>query len=158
MSHISTCGSIRRGDVFEGIAIYNLLRNHPAEITVYIDGVAASMASVVAMAGDRVVMPENAMMMIHKPWGISGGNAGDMRDYADLLDKVETVLVPAYARKTGKSAQEITAMLEDETRWTGKNALSTVLLMNCCHLSQQWRELNRNAQEIFHTCRKPLKE
>ncbi|WP_214276457.1 ATP-dependent Clp protease proteolytic subunit, partial [Escherichia coli] len=56
----------------------------------------------VAMAGDRVVMPENAMMMIHKPWGISGGNAGDMRDYADLLDKVETVLVPAYARKTGK--------------------------------------------------------
>ncbi|MBB2334075.1 Clp protease ClpP, partial [Escherichia sp. 93.0816] len=83
----------------------------PADITVYIDGVAASMASVVAMAGDRVVMPENAMMMIHKPWGISGGNAGDMRDYADLLDKVETVLIPAYARKTGKSAQEITAML-----------------------------------------------
>ncbi|WP_435179455.1 head maturation protease, ClpP-related, partial [Escherichia coli] len=79
------------------IAIYNLLRNHPADITVYIDGVAASMASVVAMAGDRVVMPENAMMMIHKPWGISGGNAGDMRDYADLLDKVETVLIPAYA-------------------------------------------------------------
>ncbi len=55
--------------MFEGIAIYNLLRNHPADITVYIDGVAASMASVVAMAGDRVVMPENAMMMIHKPWG-----------------------------------------------------------------------------------------
>ncbi|EOT5684273.1 ClpP-like prohead protease/major capsid protein fusion protein, partial [Escherichia coli] len=92
-------------------------------ITVYIDGVAASMASVVAMAGDRVVMPENAMMMIHKPWGISGGNAGDMRDYADLLDKVETVLVPAYARKTGKSAQEITAMLEDETWMDGKECL-----------------------------------
>ncbi|PSF22521.1 head maturation protease, ClpP-related, partial [Escherichia coli] len=110
-------------DVFEGIAIYNLLRNHPADITVYIDGVAASMASVVAMAGDRVVMPENAMMMIHKPWGISGGNAGDMRDYADLLDKVETVLVPAYARKTGKSAQEITAMLEDETWMDGKECL-----------------------------------
>ncbi|MCV5168959.1 Clp protease ClpP, partial [Escherichia coli] len=90
------------------------------DITVYIDGVAASMASVVAMAGDRVVMPENAMMMIHKPWGISGGNAGDMRDYADLLDKVETVLIPAYARKTGKSAQEITAMLEDETWMDGK--------------------------------------
>ena len=111
------------GDVFEGIAIYNLLRNHPADITVYIDGVAASMASVVAMAGDRVVMPENAMMMIYKPWGISGGNAGDMRDYADLLDKVETVLIPAYARKTGKSAQEITAMLEDETWMDGKECL-----------------------------------
>lgn len=62
-------------------------------------------------------------MMIHKPWGISGGNAGDMRDYADLLDKVETVLIPAYARKTGKSAQEITAMLEDETWMDGKECL-----------------------------------
>ncbi|WP_417715387.1 ClpP-like prohead protease/major capsid protein fusion protein [Escherichia coli] len=123
VSHINLRIHSPGGDVFEGIAIYNLLRNHPAEITVYIDGVAASMASVVAMAGDRVVMPENAMMMIHKPWGISGGNAGDMRDYADLLDKVETVLVPAYARKTGKSAQEITAMLEDETWMDGKECL-----------------------------------
>ncbi|HBB9192092.1 TPA: Clp protease ClpP, partial [Escherichia coli] len=85
VSHINLRIHSPGGDVFEGIAIYNLLRNHPADITVYIDGVAASMASVVAMAGDRVVMPENAMMMIHKPWGISGGNAGDMRDYADLL-------------------------------------------------------------------------
>ncbi|EMF0950489.1 ClpP-like prohead protease/major capsid protein fusion protein [Escherichia coli] len=123
VSHINLRIHSPGGDVFEGIAIYNLLRNHPADITVYIDGVAASMASVVAMAGDRVVMPENAMMMIHKPWGISGGNAGDMRDYADLLDKVETVLVPAYARKTGKSAQEITAMLEDETWMDGKECL-----------------------------------
>ena len=123
VSHIDLRIHSPGSDVFEGIAIYNLLRNHPAEITVYIDGVAASMASVVAMAGDRVVMPENAMMMIHKPWGISGGNAGDMRDYADLLDKVETVLVPAYARKTGKSAQEITAMLEDETWMDGKECL-----------------------------------
>ncbi|EFE3848756.1 Clp protease ClpP [Escherichia coli] len=123
VSHINLRIHSPGGDVFEGIAIYNLLRNHPADITVYIDGVAASMASVVAMAGDRVVMPENAMMMIHKPWGISGGNAGDMRDYADLLDKVETVLIPAYARKTGKSAQEITAMLEDETWMDGKECL-----------------------------------
>ncbi|HID5080143.1 TPA: ClpP-like prohead protease/major capsid protein fusion protein [Escherichia coli] len=123
VSHINLRIHSPGGDVFEGIAIYNLLRNHPADITVYIDGVAASMASVVAMAGDRVVMPENAMMMIHKPWGISGGNAGDMRDYADLLDKVETVLIPAYARKTGKSAQEIATMLEDETWMDGKECL-----------------------------------
>ncbi|EFG9839547.1 peptidase [Shigella boydii] len=123
VSHINLRIHSPGGDVFEGIAIYNLLRNHPADITVYIDDVAASMASVVAMAGDRVVMPENAMMMIHKPWGISGGNAGDMRDYADLLDKVETVLIPAYARKTGKSAQEIATMLEDETWMDGKECL-----------------------------------
>lgn len=98
VSHINLRIHSPGGDVFEGIAIYNLLRNHPADITVYIDGVAASMASVVAMAGD-------------------------MRDYADLLDKVETVLIPAYARKTGKSAQEITAMLEDETWMDGKECL-----------------------------------
>lgn len=100
------------GDVFDGIAIYNLLNKHPAQITVYIDGLAASMASVIAMAGDKVVMPENAMMMIHKPWGISGGNANEMRDYADLLDKVEGVLIPAYASKTGKSTDELSSMLE----------------------------------------------
>lgn len=123
VSHIDLRIHSPGGDVFEGIAIYNLLRNHPADITVYIDGIAASMASVIAMAGDRVLMPENAMMMIHKPWGISGGNASDMRDYADLLDKVETVLIPAYARKTGKSAQEIATMLEDETWMDGKECL-----------------------------------
>lgn len=158
VSHIDLRIHSPGGDVFEGIAIYNLLRNHPAEITVYIDGVAASMASVVAMAGDRVVMPENAMMMIHKPWGISGGNAGDMRDYADLLDKVETVLVLLMPEKRANQHRKLPPCWKMKPGWTGKNALSTVLLMNCCHLSQQWRELNRNAQEIFHTCRKPLKE
>ncbi|WP_313687581.1 head maturation protease, ClpP-related, partial [Pantoea sp.] len=76
------------GDVFDGIAIYNLLNAHSATKTVYIDGLAASMASVIAMVGNPIIMPENAMMMIHKPWGITGGDANDMRDYADLLDKV----------------------------------------------------------------------
>ena len=108
------------GDVFDGIAIYNLLKKHPANLTVHIDGLAASMASVIAMAGDKVVMPENAMLMIHKPWGISGGNAKEMRDYADLLDKVEAVLIPAYASKTGKSADELAKMLEGETWLNGR--------------------------------------
>ncbi|KFX20273.1 ClpP-like prohead protease/major capsid protein fusion protein [Pectobacterium betavasculorum] len=111
------------GDVFDGIAIYNLLKNHPATITVHIDGLAASMASVIAMAGNKVVMPENAMMMIHKPWGISGGNANEMRDYADLLDKVESVLIPAYANKTGKSADELAQMLEGETWLNGRECV-----------------------------------
>jgi len=111
------------GDVFDGIAIYNLLKKHPANITVHIDGLAASMASVIAMAGDKVVMPENAMLMIHKPWGISGGNANEMRDYADLLDKVEAVLIPAYATKTGKSADELAQMLEGETWLNGRECV-----------------------------------
>ena len=111
------------GDVFDGIAIYNLLKNHPANVTVYIDGLAASMASVIAMAGNEIIMPENAMMMIHKPWGIQGGDAEDMRKYADLLDKVENTLIPAYANKTGKTPEELAEMLSAETWLNGKECV-----------------------------------
>ena len=111
------------GNVFDGIAIYNLLKNHPANVTVYIDGLAASMASVIAMAGNEVIMPENAMMMIHKPWGIQGGDAEDMRKYADLLDKVENTLIPAYASKTGKTPEELAEMLSAETWLNGKECV-----------------------------------
>lgn len=111
------------GDVFDGIAIYNLLKNHPANVIVYIDGLAASMASVIAMAGNEVIMPENAMMMIHKPWGIQGGDAEDMRKYADLLDKVENTLIPAYATKTGKTPEELAEMLSAETWLNGKECV-----------------------------------
>lgn len=111
------------GDVFEGTAIYNLLKSHPAKVVVYIDGLAASMASVIAMAGDTVYMPENAMMMVHKPWGIQGGDADDMRRYAELLDKVETTLVMAYVSKTGKGEDEIQTLLKDETWMTGREAV-----------------------------------
>ncbi len=111
------------GEVFEGIAIYNQLKNHNANITVYIDGLAASMASVIAMVGDEVKMPKNAMMMIHKPWGVSWGDANDMRDYADLLDKVENVLIPAYMEKTGKTKEEIEAMLGEETWLTAEECV-----------------------------------
>lgn len=111
------------GDVFDGIAIYNLLKNHPANKTVYIDGLAASMASVIAMAGNEIIMPENAMMMIHKPWGIQGGDADDMRKYADLLDKVESTLIMAYTAKTGKSETDLAEMLKEETWLTGKECI-----------------------------------
>lgn len=114
LSHINLHIHSPGGEVFDGIAIYNQLKNHSATITVYIDGLAASMASVIAMVGDTVIMPKNAMM-IHKPWGVSWGDANDMREYADLLDKLENVLIPAYVAKTGKTTEEITAMLEQET-------------------------------------------
>lgn len=118
--HINSPG----GDVFDGIAIFNALKHHGAAITVHIDGLAASMASVIAMVGNPVIMPENTMMMIHKPWGFAGGDANDMRDYADLLDKVESVLIPAYAQKTGKTTEEIAALLEDETWMDGAECLA----------------------------------
>ncbi|HAV9299839.1 TPA: Clp protease ClpP, partial [Escherichia coli] len=118
--HINSPG----GDVFEGIAIFNALKTHGASITAYVDGVAASMASVIAMVGNPVIMPENTFMMIHKPFGFTGGDAEDMRTYADLLDKVEAVLLPAYAQKTGKTTDEIAAMLADETWMSGAECLA----------------------------------
>ncbi|EMD6814824.1 Clp protease ClpP [Citrobacter koseri] len=124
VTHINLYINSPGGDVFDGIAIFNALKHHGAAITVYIDGLAASMASVIAMVGNPVIMPENTMMMIHKPWGFAGGDANDMRDYADLLDKVESVLIPAYAEKTGKSTEEIAAMLEDETWMDGKECVA----------------------------------
>lgn len=111
------------GDVFEGMAIYNLIRNHPARVEVEVLGLAASMASVIAMAGDLIIMPENAMMMIHRPWGIQGGDADNMRRYADLLDKVEDTLVSAYTTKTGLTAENIKTMLAAETWLTGAEAV-----------------------------------
>lgn len=124
ISHIDLRIHSPGGDVFEGMAIYNLLDSHPATVTVHIDGLAASMASVIAMAGDTVLMPENAMMMVHKPWGIQGGDADEMRRYADLLDKVEDNLVSAYVKKTGKSADEIKALLKEETWMGGREAVA----------------------------------
>lgn len=111
------------GDVFEGMAMYNLLRNHPARVEGTVDGLAASMGSVILMASNVIRIPENAMIMVHKPWGIQGGDADEMRRYADLLDKVEDSLVAAYTNKTGKTADEVKALLAVETWMTGAEAV-----------------------------------
>ncbi|MEK1889436.1 MAG: ClpP-like prohead protease/major capsid protein fusion protein [Phyllobacterium sp.] len=110
------------GDVFGGIAIFNLLKSHPANIDVFIDGLAASMASVIAMVG-TVHIPENAMMMVHRPWGIQGGDADDMRRYGDLLDKVEGQLIAAYVDKTGQTPEAIATLLKNTTWMTGREAV-----------------------------------
>lgn len=112
------------GDVFAGSAIYSMLKRHNAEKIVYIDGLAASMASVVAMAGDLVIMPKNAMMMVHNPWGVCMGFAGEMREYADLLDKIGVAMATAYTDKTGKTAEEIKAVMDAETWFTAEEAVA----------------------------------
>lgn len=111
------------GEVFEGIAIYNMLKHHPARIDGVVGGIAASMGSVILMSADTVSIPENAAIMIHKPWGIQGGDAEDMRRYAELLDQVEGSLVQAYVVKTGKTAEEIHALLDAETWMFGSEAV-----------------------------------
>lgn len=111
------------GAVFDGNAIYNALKRHPAAVTVFIDGIAASIASVVAMAGDVIRMPENAMMMIHNPSNLAFGDAEDMRRGAELLDKVKETIISAYASKTGRSRKQIAQLMDDETWMTAADAL-----------------------------------
>jgi ATP-dependent Clp endopeptidase proteolytic subunit ClpP len=116
--HINSCG----GSVTEGLAIYNTLKQHSASITVYIDGLAASMASVIAMAANKIVMPANALMMIHNPWGWASGDADDIRKYADVLDKMKTSMLSAYSR-SGMSNEEIASVMDEETWYTGQEAI-----------------------------------
>jgi ATP-dependent protease ClpP protease subunit len=103
------------GSVIEGTAIYNALRRHEGGLTVHIDAMAASMASVIAMAGSPVFMADNALLMIHNPWTVSMGESKDLRKEADLLDKLKVNLRNAYVRKTGINAEEIAQMMDEET-------------------------------------------
>lgn len=101
------------GSVPDGLAIYNALKRHKASVTIAIDGMAMSIASLIAMAGDTVEMAENAILMIHAPWTYAGGNAADLREAADVLDKWAEAMSTSYAAKTGKTAEEILALLTD---------------------------------------------
>lgn len=113
--HVSTIRvriNSRGGVVTEGVAIYNALKRHPAKVVVVIDGSAESIASLVAMAGDEVIMPSNTLMMIHAPYTPAGGNAVTLRENAANLDTIAAAMVESYAAKTGKRA-EIEALLAD---------------------------------------------
>lgn len=110
------------GSVFDGVAIYNALLNHPATVNSHIDGLAASMGSIIALAGDTVHMAKNASYMIHNPWSIAIGDAASMRKEADVLDKIAGTLVSTYADKTGKDEEEIRKMMDDETWLTAEEA------------------------------------
>jgi ATP-dependent Clp endopeptidase proteolytic subunit ClpP len=111
------------GSVFEGNAIYNALARHPAHVDVYIDGIAASIASVIAMAGDRIHIAANAHVMIHNPHGVVWGEAADMRKMADTLDKIRGSLVGTYARRTGQPAEKIEAWMDAETWFNAEEAV-----------------------------------
>ncbi|WP_240836953.1 head maturation protease, ClpP-related [Macrococcoides goetzii] len=113
------------GDVFEGQAIYSMLKRHKAHIVARIDGCAASIASVIAMAGDTITMPNNAMLMIHDPWTFAMGNSREMRKVADDLDKINESIVNTYLNKTdGKTTEaNIRTMMQEETWLSADDAL-----------------------------------
>ncbi|MGG8285596.1 ClpP-like prohead protease/major capsid protein fusion protein [Klebsiella sp. 141162] len=112
------------GDVMQGFAIYNTLSRLKAKVDIWVDGVAASMASmIVCLPGATVHMPENAWLMVHKPWGGIAGDSDDMRDYADWLDRNEALMLSSYMNKTGLGQEELEAMLKAETWLNGAEAV-----------------------------------
>lgn len=117
--HINSLG----GDVFEGIAMFNLLKQHKATVKVYIDGIAASIASVIAMAGDEIYMPKNSMMMIHNCWTSECGNAKELRKTADDLDKIMEASIESYLSKVKIDKKELVELLDSETWLTAKECL-----------------------------------
>ena len=122
--HVNSPG----GDVFDGIAIYNAIRNHPADVTVRIEGLAASAASFIAMAGDTIVIERNAQMMIHDASGLAWGNAAVMREMADLLDKCSDNIADIYAQRTGRDLALWRADMLEETWYSADEALEAGLV------------------------------
>jgi ATP-dependent protease ClpP protease subunit len=119
------------GSVWDGMAIYSMLRAHAAKKIVHIDGLAASMASVIAMAGDEVEMPPNAFLMIDNPVDTIAGEAEELRKTAELLDDVKGELVAIYARKTGQAAERISVMMDEETWIAGGEAVAIGFCDRC---------------------------
>jgi len=111
------------GDVFAGQAIHSMLRRHPAQVNVVVDGLAASIASLVAVAGDRVTMPRNAMMMVHNPWTMGIGDAIEFRHLANTLDVVRESMIAAYQSKTKMERGALMQLLNAETWMTAVQAV-----------------------------------
>ena len=114
------------GSVFAGMSIYNMLKRHSGNKTVHVDGLAGSIASVIALAGDRVIMPSNSYFMIHKPmYGLWGSyNANEFRDMADTLDLIEEVIINVYKDNLveGIDIETIRNFVNEETWFTGEEA------------------------------------
>lgn len=115
------------GDVFDGVAIYNALSDHPGKVTVTVDGLAASAASFIAMAGDTVRMNRASQMMIHDASGLCIGNAGDMTEMAALLDRVSDTIAGIYADRTGVDVEAWRGQMRTETWYSAEEAVSAGL-------------------------------
>lgn len=140
------------GSVFAGTAIYNMLKRNKAKKIVQIDGVAASMASVIALVGDEIYMPSNSFMMIHKPWVFVRGNANDLRKIADDLDKIEDGLMKAYEEnlREGVDIKEIKEMLDNETWFTAEEAAKyfNIKIINAVEVAASAKHLLKNYKNV----------
>jgi len=112
------------GDVFAGAGIYNALKEHKGKVTVKVDGKAVSAASVIAMAGDEILMSPASILMIHNPWSFAMGEAKDMRHQADVLDEVKETILNVYRERTGLSRNKLSRMMDDETWMSARKAMA----------------------------------
>ncbi|HRH66229.1 MAG TPA: Clp protease ClpP [Bacteroidia bacterium] len=141
------------GDVFEGITIYNTLKNSSAEIHIYIDGLAASMASVIALAGSKIFMSRYAQLMIHRVSGSANGDADKLRETASLMDELEKSLLDIYATKTGKDSESIqnTWMQRGKDTWFNANDAVKQKLVDEIFdgVIKKSPAKNKNAEEVW---------
>lgn len=146
------------GSVFEGTAIYNQLRRHQAFKTVYIDGFACSIASVIAMAGDKVVMPKNAMMMIHNAWTYAMGNSAELRKAADDLEVINRGNRQAYLQKAGEkiNEDELVALLDAETWLTAEDCIRLGLADEYAHTDADMTKAQEVLQKVNRTLEQKL--
>lgn len=118
------------GDVFEGMAIYNALKKYDGRVKVEIEGLSASMASIIMLAGDEISASENSLIMIHNPSAGVMGESKDLSKRADLLDKMKTQMVTIYKGKSNISEEEIISMMDEETWFTSEEAMNVGLIDN----------------------------
>lgn len=144
--HINSAG----GNVFEGHAIYNMLKMHKAKVNIYVDALAASIASVIAMSGDTIFMHKNSFMMIHNSWIMTLGNSKDLRQTADLLDKTDQSSNNAYLDKaTNLSESELKQLLEAETWLTADEALEKGLADEILGASEIAASISKDSYQMF---------
>ena len=138
--HINSNG----GDVFESIAIHNILKQHQATIHVYVDAIAASGMSVIAMAADKIFMYSNSMMMIHNAWTVAWGNANQLRKVADDLEKINSAVSESYKSKFVGTGEELKALLDEESFLTAEECLA---LGFCDEIVNEPQETKPKAKE-----------
>lgn len=112
------------GDVFDGMAIANALREHDGKVTVHVDALAASIASIIAMAGSEIIMHDESFLMIHNPWTVATGDASELRKSAAILDKVAESMADIYAKKTGMERKDVFSLMDAETWFTAEEAVA----------------------------------
>ena len=135
--HITVRINSAGGDVFQGLTIYNRLKQHKAKVTVYVDGMAASIASIIMLAGDEIIMSEGSQIMIHKPWTYTAGNSLQLEETIRRLNEIEDQMVGIYSRATGKERSEIRTMLMGDYWMDANEALELGFVTRTMEPSEQ---------------------